>query len=140
MAATRAFRFREQWRELKRGRPGHRFQARYAKTHEQKRPRRFAHRLVLLIVGLLALAIGGVLAVIPGPAIPFFFLGGALLAAESRIAARLMDGLELRLRALAAWARKRWRRLPGFARILLIALGAGCSAASAYLVFWLMRG
>lgn len=140
MAATMGFRFREHWREIKRGRPGHRFQARYARTQRRKRPARIAHRIIFLIAGVLALAIGGLLAVFPGPAIPFFFLGGALLATESRVMARLMDWSELRLRAVAAWAAKRWRRLPGFARILLVILGAGCSAASAYLAFRLMRG
>lgn len=140
MAATMAFRFREHWREIKRGRPGHRFQARYAKARRQKRQARFGHRIMFLIAGLLALAAGGLLAVFPGPAIPFFFLGGALLATESRLMARLMDWSELRLRAVAAWAGKRWRRLPGFARVLLVVLGACCSAASAYLTFRLMRG
>ena len=134
------FRFREHWHEIKRGRPGHRFQARYAKTQQQKRQARFGHRIIFLIAGLLALAIGGLLAVFPGPAIPFFFLGGALLATESRAVAHLMDWSELRLRALAAWVEKRWRRLPGFARIVLVILGACCSAASAYFAFRLMRG
>ena len=134
------FRFREHWREIKRGRPGHRFQARYANSRQRKRQARVAHRIIFLVAGLLAFAIGGLLAVFPGPAIPFFFLGGALLATESRVMARVMDWSELRLRAVAAWARKHWRRLPGFARIVLIILGACCSAASGYLAFRLMCG
>lgn len=134
------FRFREHWREIKRGLPGHRFQARYAKSQQRKNQARLAHRIIFLVAGLLAFAIGGVLVVFPGPAIPFFVLGGALLATESRVMARLLDKSELRLRAVAVWARERWRRLPGYARLGLIILGACCSAASAYLGFRLMRG
>jgi hypothetical protein len=83
---------------------------------------------------VLALAIGILLAVIPGPAIPFFFVAGALLASEFRFAARFMDWLELRLRAVLGWARRHWRRLPGWARVFLVLAGASASAGSAWLL------
>ncbi len=140
MAATMDFRFREYWRDIKRGRPGHRFQDRYVRAQRSGRKVHAGQRIIFLIAALISIAIGGLLVVFPGPAIPFFFLGGALLASESRVIARAMDGAEVRLRAIFAWGKKRWRRLPGAARVALIVLGACCSAGSAYLGFRLMRG
>jgi uncharacterized membrane protein YbaN (DUF454 family) len=140
MPATVNFHFREEWREIKRGRPGHRFQDRYERAHCSQRKACATERICFLIAGLLALAVGVVLVVIPGPAIPFFFLGGAFLAKESRGIARLMDWSEIRIREVVAWVKPRWKRLPRGLRITLMLLGAGCSAASAYLLFRLTRG
>jgi hypothetical protein len=139
MAAIAHFHFREHWRDIKRGRPGRRFQERYERARRNERKTGAAQRIFFLVAGLVALAIGGLLAVFPGPAIPFFFLAGALLATESRILAKGMDWAEVRLRKLGAWGKKRWQRLPQPARVVLVILGAGCSAASAYFSFRLMR-
>ena len=89
-------------------------------------------RIVMFSVALVALAIGVVLAVIPGPAIPFFLIAGGMLATESRTIARVMDWSEVRLRRILAWAKRRWRHLPMFGRVVVVALFACSSATMAY--------
>ncbi len=139
MAATSGISFREHWRDIRRGRPGHRFQDRYKRAREQKRKTSTTQRIVFIVVGVLALAIGVLLFVFPGPAIPFFFLGGALLASESRIIARTMDWAEVKLRVLFTWGRARWVRLPRAAQVTLVLVGVCCSVASAYFGYRLVR-
>lgn len=143
MAATTAQSFthsvRTYFRDLKRGRPGHRFQARYERAkRERTKGGSPWRRVVTLTVGVVCLAIGLVLSVIPGPAIPFFFLAGGLFGTESRLIARLMDWIEVRARKLAAWAKRRWRPLPRAAKMALVIFGACCSAGMAYLSYRLM--
>jgi hypothetical protein len=140
MASLAHFSFREQLRELKRGRPGQRFQERYRHAHRKDNRCGAGQRIVMAMAAVVCLAIGAVLAVFPGPAIPFFFLSGALLASESRLIARLMDWIEVKARAVAAWAKRRWRRLPGPARVILIMVGVCCSAGATYLGYRLLKG
>lgn len=90
---------------------------------------------MFIAVAILFLAIGLVLSVIPGPAIPFFFLAGGLLATESRFVARGMDWLEVRLRRILAWGKRRWKTLRQPGRVVVVALGACCSAVMAYVAF-----
>lgn len=139
MAAMMRFHFREHWRELRRGRPGRRFQARYQRAHEDQRAGA-AERIVLAMVAVVCLAIGVVLSVVPGPALPFFFLAGGLLATESLWVARFMDWSEVKLRLIFAWLKRVWRRLPVAGRIALSVFGTCCSAATAYLGYRLLRG
>ena len=94
----------------------------------------------MIVVALVSLAIGVVLSVIPGPAIPFFFLGGGLLATESRPVARFMDWCELIGRRVGAWGKRHWNRLPLAGRIVVMMIGGCCSMATAYLSYRLMRG
>jgi hypothetical protein len=96
-------------------------------------------RIVFVGGALVCVAIGMVLVVIPGPAVPFFFLAGGLLATESRTIARAMDWSEVRLRKVATGVMRRWRRLPLGARVVLMALGACCSAATMYLTYHFLR-
>lgn len=139
MPAAIRFGLREEWRDLKRGRPGHRFQDRYERARREERSG-FAKRVATIGVAALVLAIGAFFAVVPGPAIPFLFFGGALLAAESRLIARLMDWIEVRARRVLAWARRHWRRLSLPARVAVVALMAASSASVGYLLFRVVRG
>lgn len=130
---------RTYWRDLQRGRPGHRFQDRYERAKRERRKGGNPwQRIVTLTAGIVCLAIGVVLAVIPGPAIPFFFLAGGLFGTESRLIARLMDWIEVRARKFAAWARRHWRPLPRAAKVALMVVGACCSAGMAYLSYRMM--
>ncbi|MES2691949.1 MAG: hypothetical protein V4773_00660 [Verrucomicrobiota bacterium] len=132
---------REFWRGLKHGRPGHRFQDHYERSRrEEKKSGHAWLRIAIFIGGAVCLVIGGVLTVIPGPAIPFFFLAGGLFATESRIIARGMDWAEVRSRKMAAWAKKHWKRLPKAARVVLTVIGAACSAGLTYLTYRMMAG
>ena len=90
--------------DLQRGRPGHRFQDHYEHEKHGAGGRGSSGRVWRLALGIAAVVIGVVLCVIPGPGLPFIFIGGGLLAAESRVAARVMDWLELRVRAVWRWA------------------------------------
>lgn len=140
MPATLHFSLRDSWRELKRGRPGHRFQDRYERTRRAEPRCGVAKRIATLAVAAVAIAIGLVLAVIPGPAIPFFVISGALLATQSRTMARAMDWLELRGRDALAWLKRRWRHLPRGGRIAVAFFGISCSATLAYATYRLFRG
>lgn len=130
--------FREHWRALKRGRPGHRFQDHYECARREEPGCGVGRRIALMVVAVICLAIALVLSVIPGPAIPFYILAGGLLATESRYVARGMDWAEVRARKLVAWAKRRWRRLSGTGRSVLIVMMACGSAATAYFGYWLL--
>lgn len=128
------------WRSVRQGRPGHRFVDHYDRAVRARSRSGTVVRVVGIGLAVLALAIGVLLAVIPGPAIPFFLVAGALLASEFRPVARLMDWWEVRLRALASWGRKHWERLPTAGRVALTIAGAAASAGSAWLLYhWLSR-
>lgn len=140
MAATLQFKFREHWREFRRGRPGRRFQSRYERARKGERRTGTLQRVLIVGLALGCFALGALFAVIPGPALPFFFLGGGLLATESRPIARFMDWCEVEVRKVVAWGKRRWRRLPTIARVAVIVLVVCCSAGSAYLSYRVIRG
>ena len=140
MSASACFNFREPWQAIKRGRPGHRFRDRHTRARRGDRRPGAAKRIVLIVVGLIALVVGMVLVVIPGPGLPFLFLAGGLLATESRIVARFMDWSEVRGRRLGGWGKRHWHRFPTAARAALVVLGACGSAASMYLMYRFVRG
>jgi hypothetical protein len=139
MAAKTQFHFREHWHQLRQGRPGRRFQETYDRTRAEGRAGA-AERIVLAVIAVVFLAIGVVLSVIPGPALPFFFVGGGLLATESRLAARFMDWSEVKVRQVFAWGKRRWSRLPVPGRIAVSIFATCCSAATAYLGYRLLHG
>jgi hypothetical protein len=130
--------FREHWRDLKRGRPGSRFEDRYERA--RRRERAAGKRIILLAAGIGCFAIGVVLSVIPGPAILFFMLAGGLLASESRFVARAMDWSELKLRKLVAWAKQHWKRMSPATRVAVVALALCCLAAAAFVGYRLLGG
>src|SRR5688572_13358785 len=82
-------------REVKHARPGHRFQEYHDRTKRSNSKGSPLARAVRISLAMVAFTLGAVLVVIPGPAIPFFFLAAALLATESRLVARFMDWSEV---------------------------------------------
>lgn len=131
--------FKEHWRELRAGKPGRRFQDHYRHEKEESRTGGRGGRLWRLGLGILLVGVGLVLLLIPGPGLPFVFLGGGLLAAESLVVARIMDWLELRVRGVLRWAKVRWRRLPGWGKIAVSLMAAAFSAASMWVFFHWMK-
>lgn len=125
---------RDHWRDLKQGRPGHRFQDRYEHAQRKKRGPGAGKRVARLAASIVLLAIGLVLTFIPGPAILFFFLAGGLLATESRVVARAMDWIEVKLRTSFAWAIRTWKRLPFSVHVTLVVLAAACAVAAAFVL------
>ncbi|MDE1884303.1 MAG: hypothetical protein KGI64_01890 [Xanthomonadaceae bacterium] len=82
---------------------GERFRAHHARMCEG----RHALRTVLAIgCGLLLLALGLIMLILPGPGVLTGLVGAALIAGESAFAARLLDRIDLH--AAHVWAR--WRR------------------------------
>jgi uncharacterized protein (TIGR02611 family) len=136
MAATLQFSFRKHWRDLKRGQPGRRFQDSYQRARKREAGSGAMERIILIVAALVCFLIGVVLTFIPGPAILFFFLGGGLLATESRWVARKMDWIEVRCRRLFSWAARRWHRLPLAGRV---GLGIFATAAVALAAYWAYR-
>jgi hypothetical protein len=120
-----------------RGRPGHRFQARFDRR-TRKDASVLAHA-VNITLALASFAVGVVLVVLPGPAILFFFISATLLATESRVIAALLDRLELKLRAGFGWSRRAWAKLALGGKFaccgIAAAMGAGVCFAAYRLLF-----
>lgn len=104
---------KQQLREVARGRPGERFQRYYERARRDRKSGAAKERVVRVVLATICFAIGLVLVFIPGPAILFFFIGGVLLASESRLAARGLDWSEIKVRAAWQWALGRWQRIRG---------------------------
>ena len=93
-----------------------------------------------LLLAPLSLAVGVVLMFIPGPAVLFFALAGALLASHSMPVARALDWLELKLRAALAKGRAWWSRASPAKKsavvLALLLVVAGIGAAALELLIW----
>jgi hypothetical protein len=116
-------RIKEDWRLFKASKPGYRFQDHYRRHRRSSRQRRsrqrsssqgrFDYRKVLFIVIGITIAITSiVLGPLPGPGLGTLLLGLVILASELRIAARLLDWAEVKLRRPARRAKGAWTSLP----------------------------
>ena len=122
---------------LREGEPGERFQEHYRRR--QKGGPSPVRRWLYLGGGTIVILAGIFFLPAPGPGWLIIFLGGGLLAQESLVAAKALDWTELRLRAVASWALRIWKRasMPVRVVIVLIALAiAGAVAWGAYLVLF----
>jgi hypothetical protein len=88
-------RLKAHWKRLRALEPGKRFQT----FHREQKDRPPAVKAAFIGIGITCLAVGVILAFIPGPAILFFALGGALLATQFQSVARGLDASEV-------WGRK----------------------------------
>jgi Putative transmembrane protein (PGPGW) len=80
---------------------------RFCAYHRRLRQRPNLMRTLLIAgVGLLLLALGLIMLVLPGPGLLFAAAGAALLAGESLTAARLLDRIDAGVTGI--W--RRWRR------------------------------
>lgn len=124
------------WKELKRGTPGKRFQQQYKKSHESGgNPLRKA---LFLGSGALVITAGIFFLPAPGPGWAIIFIGGGLMAQESKTAAKVLDWTELRIRAVVEWGLGIWKRAstPVRAGIVTMALIlAGGAVFVAYRLF-----
>ena len=120
---------KQQWHGLQRSSPGHRFQNRYASARRQRDRVPTWQRILQLGLAMVLVAAGVVFVFIPGPAILFFALAGAMLASESRAVARGLDWTELRIRS--GWHRveRFWTKLSRGGKITFIGLVAALLAA-----------
>jgi hypothetical protein len=97
---------RQQWQKLKDLPPGKRFQT----FHDEQQKKGVWVKVGYAALSLVLFALGVVFAFIPGPAVVFFALCAAALAAQSAWIARLLDRGEVKGRRLARQARAAWRR------------------------------
>ena len=86
------------WRRFRDAEPGQRFQRQYQANQKSRRfrwtrPVWVALGIVVVLIGILALPA-------PGPGTVVIAVGAALLARESQVVARVLDGLEVRIRRL----------------------------------------
>ena len=100
-------RLKDLWSAFKRLEPGLRFQTLYRRHRQSEAGKSPIRRVLYVLAGVVALAVGVVLAFIPGPAILFFLIAGGLFAVQSLWVAQALDWAELRARAAANAVRKR---------------------------------
>ena len=94
------------WKRLRALEPGKRFQT----FHREQRDRPPAVKAAFVAVAIGCFALGLVFVLIPGPAILFFALGGALLATQFFWVARALDATEIWGRKTLDSTRKRWQQ------------------------------
>jgi len=133
------FRLPKKWNVFSHGKPGHRFQDRYHAHRRDKREQRLWRRLLRLCLAAIAAAVGFVLVFIPGPAIVFFFLAGALVASDWLWMARVLDWTEVRLRSLSHRASRIWAKMSVPARAAVILAGGGLSLMTMYGTYRIMQ-
>ena len=99
------------WNELKRGKSGSRFQEQY--DEGRKTQNTGGSRLLRITGGIILILVGLFFLPAPGPGSVILALGAVLIAREFRLAALVLDQVELRARRLFAWGKRRWQRLTG---------------------------
>lgn len=129
------------WKAFKASPPGKRFQDVHKRREQSGKTASGGVRKFLIIgAGLALTAAGMFFLVVPGPGTVVMFVGIALIASESLLAARLLDRLELLLRPSFLWLRDRWRALSHTHRVVLSAVATllGCLVSFA-LYFYVAR-
>ena len=102
-------RLKESWADLKRGRPGSRFEDQYDEHQQEKRSP--LGKALRIIIGLMLFPVGVFFLAVPGPGLLVIAVGAVLIAREFRFAARFLDAFEVRTRKTIDWARRRWQKL-----------------------------
>jgi hypothetical protein len=131
-------RLKESWRTFKAGRPGSRFQERFARRHQYTGGRYNPNKILHIGVGIVLIFVGLFLLAVPGPGSLVLVAALGLLGSEFLFLARILDGGELGVRKGLRWSVSYWTRLSPPKKILLLlvvmtALIAGTYAAIAWL-------
>jgi hypothetical protein len=102
---------RKDWRKLKDGKPGSRFEDFYQFRLQHRRGGPFSPvRILTIAVGLVLMFGGMAIGWLPGPGGFVAIIGLALLAQEFRPIASLLDRIEPRLHQAWRWLKKRFSR------------------------------
>jgi hypothetical protein len=129
-------RFKDRLSKVKQLPAGRRFETFYKWEREQNRKGSAVRAPLLWAAALLSAAVGVVLVFIPGPAVLFFAIAGAIIAMQSRRSARALDWTEVKIRAAARRVHRWWRYLSKLEKIATIAgiamlvLGFGAAAVA----------
>ncbi len=110
------------WRAFEHDPPGERFRQRFKRS--QQSDRSVVYKLVFVASGVFIMAVGVFLLAVPGQGVLVVLIGAGLDAQVSSSAARALDWCELRVRKLAAWSLKKWRRASLMMKIVLVLLVA----------------
>ena len=123
---------KQEWRDLRKGRPGHRFQDRYERHRGGRKGKSWMGRFLEPGIGVLLLVAGVIFCLIPGPGLPLVLVGATLLAERSRRIARAMDWCELKLRKVLRRAKDWWCQASLGARNAVVVLATFMIAAAGY--------
>ena len=123
---------KQQWRDLKKGRPGNRFQDRYERNKEGRADESALRRWVQPLAGMLLFVAGVFFCVFPGPGLPLLVVGAMLLAERSRVMARVLDWSEMNVRKSISKAKKWWREASLIARNAVLMFGVLVIAGAGY--------
>jgi uncharacterized protein (TIGR02611 family) len=129
---------KKNWRELKHGTPGKRFQEHYERRHQSGS--HLLRKALYIGVGALIVAAGIFFLPAPGPGFVIIFLGGGLIAQESKAAAKVLDWCELRGRAVADWAFGIWKRASTPARAAIALAGLIMVGGAGYVAYRVFLG
>jgi hypothetical protein len=124
--------WKKQWKAFREARPGQRFEDRFERSREMRPSQSWFVRFLKPAAALVLLAGGIVLCFIPGPGLPLIVIGAGLLADESRIIARGMDWIEVRLRKLIKMAFRWWHGASLLAKEAAIGVAMLLASAAAY--------
>jgi hypothetical protein len=130
---------KQQWGELRKGCPGHRFQDRYERSRNAQSGNAL-QQLLPFVVGAVLIGAGLVFCVIPGPGVPLILVGAALLAERSLFMARALDWVEVKLRALFRQGVAWWRHASKVARHAIILFAIFAIAGAGYGAYYVVFG
>ncbi len=127
---------RDSVHQLSEGEPGERFQEHYRRRQEGGRS--LLRRWLYLGGGTIVILAGIFFLPAPGPGFLIIFLGGGLVAQESMVAARVLDRIELRLRAVGSWALQVWKGASMVVRVLIVVVALALVGAAGYGAYWIL--
>ena len=99
---------KQEWQQLKRGRPGQRFESQFDRNRKEAATR--FGRVVRIVAGILLIPVGIFFLAFPGPGLVVIAIGLILIARESRMMARALDRSEMRARRTWEGVQQRRRR------------------------------
>lgn len=123
---------KQQWQKFQSGRPGHRFQDRFERNSQARSSRTLVTRFIKPLAGMGMLLAGVVFCVIPGPGLPLLLIGAGLLADVSRPAARAMDRIDVRIRAVISRSVHWWKQAAPWAKYSVIVLAVFVGSGAGY--------
>ncbi len=123
---------KENWQEFKGSEPGQRFQDRYERRREEEQGRWSKSAILNIVLGLLIIAGGLLIGLVPGPGGFIAFLGLGLIGSEFQPTAKALDWGEVKVRAGVSWAKNVWAALPLGGKVIVGVLALVVVAAVAY--------
>jgi uncharacterized membrane protein HdeD (DUF308 family) len=120
-----------EWKHFRHDAPGQRFR----NHRERMKDKPGSHSLVAIVIGVLLVVGGIVLLFIPGPGSLLIVFGFALIASHSKKLSGMMDRTEPKLRRIGRRGMRRWKAMPGRAKLSVI-LALGMLAVAAGLGAW----